>query len=74
MSEVKESFEYYIEIQNDEGVTVDGIDDIFKLLFNKDDDTISNSLHIRGLRTSSNGGVNKSMICSMKIDSSYNDV
>ena len=56
MSEVKESFEYYIEIQNDEGVTVDGIDDIFKLLFNKDDDTISNSLHIRGLRTSSNGG------------------
>jgi hypothetical protein len=56
MNEVKDSFEYYIEIQNDEGITLDGIDDIFQLLFNKDDDTISNSLHIRGLRTSSNGG------------------
>jgi len=56
MNEVKESFEYYIEIQNDEGVTVDGIDDIFALLFNKDDDKICNSLHLRGLRTSSNGG------------------
>ena len=56
MDEVKDSFEYYIEIQNDEGVTVDGIDDIFKLLFDKDDDKICNSLHVRGLRTSSNGG------------------
>jgi len=56
MSEVKESLEYFIEIQNDEGVTVDGVDDIFQLLFDKEDVKISNSLHLRGLRTSSNGG------------------
>ena len=55
MNETLSNFEYFIEIQNDEGVTLDGIDDIFTLLFNKDD-TISNSLHVRGLRTSSNGG------------------
>ena len=56
MNETLSNFEYFIEIQNDEGITLDGIDDIFQLLFNKDDDTISNSLHVRGLRTSSNGG------------------
>ena len=54
MNETLSNFEYFIEIQNDEGITLDGIDDIFQLLFNKDDDTISNSLHVRGLRTSSN--------------------
>ena len=56
MNETLSNFEYFIEIQNDEGITLDGIDDIFQLLFNKDDDAISNSLHVRGLRTSSNGG------------------
>ena len=56
--EVKHNFEYFIELQNDSCLSLDGIGDAFDVLFkNSTDDLITSvcrmQLQLRGLRTTS---------------------
>eukprot|EP00581_Thalassiosira_minuscula_P001827 CAMPEP_0183746414 /NCGR_PEP_ID=MMETSP0737-20130205/66742_1 /TAXON_ID=385413 /ORGANISM="Thalassiosira miniscula, Strain CCMP1093" /LENGTH=281 /DNA_ID=CAMNT_0025982109 /DNA_START=469 /DNA_END=1314 /DNA_ORIENTATION=+ len=55
LSEVKQNFEYFIELQNDEGMSLDGIGDAFDRLFR--DDFIASIIRLqlesRGIRTTS---------------------
>ena len=59
MMEVKHNFEYFIELQNDSCLSLDGIGDAFDMLFkNNNTDTLVTSvcrmqLQLRGLRTTS---------------------
>ena len=58
MMEVKHNFEYFIELQNDSCLSLDGIGDAFDLLFKSNMDPLVTSvcrmqLQLRGLRTTS---------------------
>ena len=60
MLEVKHHFEYFIELQNDSCLSLDGIGDAFDMLFKNSTDTLVTSvcrmqLQLRGLRTTSCG-------------------
>ena len=58
MLEAKHNFEYFIELQNDSCLSLDGIGDAFDMLFKNNTDTLVTSvcrmqLQLRGLRTTS---------------------
>ena len=58
MLEVKHHFEYFIELQNDSCLSLDGIGDAFDILFKNNTDTLVTSvcrmqLQLRGLCTTS---------------------